>query len=90
VRIARRYLITGRVQGVGFRYFTQTAAVREGLNGWVHNRSDGGVEVFAEGELEAVDRFEHHLRYGPPGGRIDDVDVEDVVPAVRETGFVVK
>ncbi len=90
MRIARRYLITGRVQGVGFRYFTQAAAVREGLNGWVRNRPDGRVEVFAEGELEAVERFEHHLRHGPPGGRVDDVDVEDAVPALRETGFVVR
>jgi acylphosphatase len=90
VRIARRYLITGRVQGVGFRYFTQTAAVREGLNGWVRNRSDGGVEVLAEGDVEAVERFEHHLRHGPPGARVGDVDVEDAVPTLGETGFIVK
>jgi acylphosphatase len=90
VRIARRYLITGRVQGVGFRYFTQTAAVREGLNGWARNRADGAVEVFAEGEVEAVDRFEHHVRQGPPGARVSDVDVEDTVPTFRETGFTIK
>jgi acylphosphatase len=90
VRIARRYLITGRVQGVGFRYFTQAAAVREGLTGWVRNRADGGVEMFAEGEIEAVDRFENHVRHGPPGARVADVDVEDAVPTIRETGFTIK
>ncbi len=90
MRIARRYLITGRVQGVGFRYFTQSAAVREGLNGWVRNRADGGVEVFAEGDLEAVDRFEHQVRHGPPGARVADVDAENTVPTLRETGFSLK
>ena len=69
--IARRYLITGRVQGVGFRYFVHGAAVREGLKGWVRNLSGGAVEALAEGEPEAIERFEAQLRQGPALARVD-------------------
>jgi acylphosphatase len=89
VRVARRYLITGRVQGVGFRYFALEAAEREGLHGWVRNLPDHSVEALAEGDAEAIDRFERRLRAGPPGARIDHVEVEDRTPAGRDTGFFV-
>src|SRR5262249_22503601 len=69
MRVARRYLVEGRVKGVGFRYFTEAAASREGLSGWVQNLPDGRVEILAEGEAEAVERFEHKVRHGPPGAR---------------------
>ena len=52
--VARRYVIRGRVQGVGFRWFVQNAAAREGVAGWVTNRADGGVEAYVEGESDAV------------------------------------
>jgi acylphosphatase len=87
VRIARRYLISGRVQGVGFRYFTQAAAEREGVQGWVRNLPDGRVEASGEGERDAMDRFEHQLRHGPPGARVERVEIEDRVPDSRERGF---
>jgi acylphosphatase len=90
MRVARRFLISGRVQGVGFRYFAQAAASREGIHGWVRNLPDGRVEASAEGEADAVERFERAVRHGPPGARIEDVDVEDTVPAGRETGFAVR
>ena len=90
MRVARRFLISGRVQGVGFRYFTRAAARREGLHGWVRNLPDGRVEAEAEGEAEAVERFERALRHGPPGADVDEVDVQDEVPSARETGFFVK
>ncbi|MGE3843059.1 MAG: acylphosphatase, partial [Vicinamibacterales bacterium] len=67
--IARRYRITGRVQGVGFRFFTEAAAVREGIGGWVRNADDGAVEAFAEGDEEALLRFERAIRLGPAGAR---------------------
>jgi acylphosphatase len=88
--VARRFVVSGRVQGVGFRFFTVDAARREGLNGWVMNRQDGRVEVQAEGDREAVDRFERQLRHGPPGSRVESVDVEDDVPAGRATGFMIR
>jgi len=90
MRVARRYIISGRVQGVGFRYFTEAAAAREGIHGWVRNLPDGRVEASAEGDADAVDRFESKLRHGPPGARVEDVDVEDTVPSGRNAGFSVR
>ena len=85
MRVARRYVITGRVQGVGFRYFTQDAALREGVTGWVRNLPDGRVEALVEGDAEAVTRVERALRSGPRGARIEgvEVDVEDPTGAYR-------
>ncbi len=90
MRVARHFLISGRVQGVGFRYFTQAVAGREGLHGWVRNTPDGRVEVQAEGEADAIERFDRALRHGPPGARVDEVEVEAGEPHGRETGFFVK
>ena len=90
MRVARRYFISGRVQGVGFRYFAEAAAAREGLHGWVRNLPDGRVEATAEGESEAMERFERAIRHGPPGARVERVDVDDTVPSARDTGFIVK
>jgi acylphosphatase len=88
--VARQYTIVGRVQGVGFRYFTEAAAVREGILGWVRNLPDGGVEVLAEGDAEAIERFERRLRHGPPRARVERVDVNDLIPTGRVTGFSVR
>jgi len=55
--VARRFVISGRVQGVGFRYFTQECALREGLTGWVRNLPDGRVEMQASGEETEVRDF---------------------------------
>lgn len=90
MRVARHFLITGRVQGVGFRYFAQAVADREGLHGWVRNLSDGRVEVTAEGEADAIERFEHAVRHGPRGARVEAVDVSSEIPDGRETGFFVR
>ena len=88
--VARRYVISGRVQGVGFRYFTETAAVREGVNGWVRNLPDGRVEVVAEGATDTVERFERQLRQGPRGARVDDVQVTETSPGDRRAGFTIR
>jgi acylphosphatase len=80
MRVARRFLVSGRVQGVGFRYFIQDAAAREGVTGWVRNLPDGGVEAHAEGEREAVLRLERAIRSGPRGARVDTVTVDDELP----------
>ena len=86
MRVARRYIISGRVQGVGFRFFAEAAAMREGIDGWVRNLPDGRVEVAAEGDADAMDRFERSVRHGPPAARVDDVDVTENVPT-GATGF---
>jgi acylphosphatase len=90
MRVARRYVISGRVQGVGFRFFTEAAAAREGVNGWVRNLSDGRVEARIEGDLAAVDRVEAALRRGPASARVEHVDVEDLAPDGRTTGFAIR
>jgi acylphosphatase len=85
--VARRFLIRGRVQRVGFRLFAQDAANREGVRGQVRNLPDGRVEVVAEGEAEAMEYFERAIRQGPSGARIDDVDTEMVEPSGRFPTF---
>jgi acylphosphatase len=89
MRVARRYMIGGRVQGVGFRYFTHAVAERENVHGWVKNRPDGRVEAVAEGEVEAIARFEQALRHGPPGARVDHLEIEHTTPVGKDTGFLV-
>ena len=84
---ARRYVVSGRVQGVGFRYFVLDAAESEGLSGWVKNLPDGSVEVLAEGEREAVERFEGRIHRGPPNARVAGVESSDEPPSGRFTGF---
>jgi len=74
MRIARRFVISGRVQGVGFRWFTKDAAVREGVTGWVRNLPDGRVEALVEGDEDAVTRVERQLHQGPPGARVQAVN----------------
>ena len=59
--VARRFLISGRVQNVGFRWFAESAAAREGVHGWIRNLPDGRVEAQAEGDAEALERFERAL-----------------------------
>ena len=80
MRVARRLVISGRVQGVGFRWFTNEAAQREGVTGWVRNLPNGRVEAFVEGEAEAVQRVEAAIRRGPGGARVDDIFVDEEEP----------
>ena len=88
--VARRFLIEGRVQGVGFRMFTAAAAAREGVHGFVQNLEDGRVDVFVEGDQAAVDRVELKLRRGPAGARVDTFEVEPAAPTHRATGFHIR
>ena len=66
----RRYVVGGRVQGVGFRWFTERTAARLGLAGWVRNLPDGRVEAEAQGALESLTAFESALRQGPRGALV--------------------
>jgi len=90
MRVARRFVISGRVQNVGFRYFTQNAAAREGVAGWVQNLPDGRVEVFVEGDKDAVTRVERAIRSGPPGARVDNIYVQDDEAVGTLKGFRIK
>jgi acylphosphatase len=87
LRVARRFLISGRVQGVGFRWFAQDTALREGAAGWVRNLPDGRVEALVEGEPETVTCVERALRSGPRGARVDHIDVDVVEPSGEDRTF---
>jgi len=89
MRVARRLVVSGRVQGVGFRFYAREAAAVEGVFGWVTNREDGRVELWIEGDAEAVTRVERHIRRGPPAGRVDAVDVREEMPAGRYRDFAI-
>lgn len=69
-------LVSGQVQGVGYRYFTRKKAFELGLSGYAENLSDGRVEVVAEGEKAALEHLIHYLRQGSRGARVDQVDVQ--------------
>jgi acylphosphatase len=67
--------IEGRVQGVGYRAFVEMRAAELGLSGWVRNRRDGSVEAVVQGPNAAVDAMLDRCRSGPPGARVDRVEV---------------
>lgn len=69
-------LVSGLVQGVGYRYFTRARALELGLVGYAENLSDGRVEVIAEGERTNLEHLIHHLRQGPRGSRVQNLDVQ--------------
>lgn len=78
--------VTGRVQGVGFRFHTQYHASRLGLHGYAKNLSDGRVEVRAEGEEEALLKLEQWLSEGPPSGKVTFLQLEWIT-AIGCQGF---
>jgi acylphosphatase len=82
-----RALVSGRVQGVGFRYFVQREATARGLAGWTRNLAAGQVEVVARGEADAVDGLVARLWEGPPLARVDHVALEGQAPDPSLTGF---
>jgi len=90
MRLTRRYLVTGRVQGVGFRWFVVECARREGLAGHVRNLPDGGVEAVADGDLEGLTRFEAALWRGPSRARVEDVVSDDLPPLGLADGFTIR
>jgi acylphosphatase len=71
----RRFVVTGRVQGVGFRWFVEREAATLGITGWVRNREDGRVEVVASGTREQLAALHGRLREGPRAARVDEVAV---------------
>lgn len=82
-----RVLVTGRVQGVGYRAFTRHAAVRRGLVGGVRNLDSGQVEAEVEGGKRAIEDLIRELKIGPPGAHVRQVQVEWAPVARRFTDF---
>ncbi len=85
---ARRLLISGRVQGVGFRAATRAEALALDLAGHARNLRDGRVEVLAEGELPALDTLTRWLRQGPPLSSVEQLEMESVA-VVGYRGFLI-
>jgi acylphosphatase len=78
---AKRYVVRGRVQGVGFRWFVEREAHMLGIAGWVRNNHDGSVEVLAQGTRDQLSGLHSRLREGPRAARVDAVEVSDASPA---------
>ena len=88
-RQAKHYIVTGRVQGVGFRYFVRQQAQALGLAGWVRNLPDGRVEAFIEGMPTELSQMESLLNEGPSMSRVERVESSDAAPSLA-TDFVIR
>jgi acylphosphatase len=86
----QRFLVSGRVQGVGFRYFARRVAGRLGLVGWVRNLPDGGVEAVAEGSPEDLARFLSELRIGPTLADVTKVRASPTDSSEALAGFEIR
>ena len=88
---ARRWVVQGRVQGVGFRWYVQNRASKMGLAGWVRNLEDGSVEVVAVGSDKLMASLDEIIRRGPPGASVTSVTTNDVPhEAVDTKSFITK
>ncbi len=86
---AKHYLVRGRVQGVGYGYFVLEAAQRRGINGYVRNLYSGEVEVHAEGDEEALERFKLEIGQGPRMARVTEI-IETDVTAGSYSSFLIR
>jgi acylphosphatase len=82
----KHILIKGRVQGVGFRYYTKLQADKIGLRGWVRNLEDGRVETVAVGDEISLDSFILRLKKGPARSKVDECNVEDLKTLPQDLG----
>jgi acylphosphatase len=85
--IARKFFISGEVQGVGYRYFAQRSSARHQVRGYVRNLDDGRVEVHAEGTDKSVNEFRLDLAAGPTHSRVQGVEEIVIEPTRRYSSF---
>ena len=85
--VARKFLISGQVQGVGYRYFAQRSAARHQVRGYVKNLDDGRVEAFAQGTAKQVDEFKHDLIAGPSYSKVDEIEETVLEPTSAYSTF---
>ena len=88
--IARKFLISGLVQGVGFRFFTQRAAARHQVLGYVRNLEDGRVEAVAQGDERSVKAFMEDLTTGPTFARVEDIEETVLEPNGSLSAFLIE
>jgi acylphosphatase len=88
--VGRAFIVAGRVQGVGFRWFVRDLAQRHQVSGWVANQSDGTVRGEAAGTAEAVAAFIAAVGTGPPGAYVARIQVTEIAPTVPSTTFEIR
>ncbi|HZI87045.1 MAG TPA: acylphosphatase [Pyrinomonadaceae bacterium] len=88
--VARKFLIRGEVQGVGYRFFAQRAAATHQVVGYVRNEPDGSVEVLAEGPAASVEAFKNDLAAGPQWATVEQLEEIDLDPSGKFTAFLVE
>jgi len=86
-QVARKFLIRGEVQGVGYRFFAQRVAARHQVVGYVKNCADGTVEALAEGSAKDVEAFKNDLATGPQWATVDQMEEISLDPTGRYSGF---
>ncbi len=89
-KIARKFLISGDVQGVGYRYFARRAAAQHQVVGYAKNLRDGRVEVVAEGPREYVESFKDNLATGPRSGSVERVEETEVKATGEYSSFTIE
>jgi acylphosphatase len=87
MKTGRRFLISGEVQKVGYRFFAQRAAARHQVTGYVRNLPDGRVEALAEGTLDSVESFKHDLATGPAFAQVENIEEIHVEPTGTYSHF---
>lgn len=87
MKTARKFTIRGIVQGVGFRFFTQRAAARHQVLGYVRNLKDGRVEAFAEGDAKSVEEFKNDLTAGPTYSKVEEIEEIVLEPSGLYSSF---
>ena len=87
MKVARKFIISGTVQGVGYRFFTQRAAARHQVLGYVRNLKDGRVEALAEGDAKSVEDFKHELLTGPRYSKVDELEEIVLEPGNLSSSF---
>ena len=85
--VARKFIISGLVQGVGFRFFTQRAAARHQVRGYVKNLADGRVEALAQGSEKSVENFKHDLTAGPSFSNVEHIEEIVIEPSGWYSSF---
>ena len=89
-QVNKRIIVSGRVQGVGYRFFVLESAERLGVTGWVRNLPDGRVEAEVQGTSDAIENLLSDLRTGPRLSHVTSVDVQELSGNSSHTGFHVR
>jgi acylphosphatase len=88
--IQLQIIVTGEVQGVGYRYYTQMKAIQFGITGWVKNLSEGGVEILASGSRPDLEKFIDEVRRGNPFSTVDHIEVNETEKIETYKSFAIK